>query len=155
MNNRFLSLSILMMVLLVTACSPAEATPPPVDVIGTRAVELASMMQTATVAAYSPTPPITFTPVLTATATLEPTPVVIEEPKIINGPATCYIKPNPAPDTAFTSNITNGKIVELLAIGATPGWYKIKDPYFNSPCWVAENNLQLDPNMDLSAFPVE
>jgi len=55
----------------------------------------------------------------------------------------------------LTSNITNTKKVELLAIGATPGWYKILNPYFHSPCWVSEEYLTLDPNMDLSTFPTE
>lgn len=139
----------------LAACAPATPTEPPVDIIGTRAIELASLMMTQTVMAYSPTPPPTFTPAPTATETVEPTPVVVDVPRIINGPATCYVKQGSEPNGAFTSNVSDGKEVELLAIGSTPGWYKIMNPYFNTPCWVTENNLQLDPNMDLSVFPVE
>lgn len=155
MKYRILSLSILLIAALLAACAPSTPTQPAVDVVGTRAMELASLMLTQTVAAYSPTPPPTFTPEPPATATIEPTPFVIDEPMIVNGPATCYIKQNPAPGSAFTSNISDGKIVELIAVGTTAGWYKIMDPYFNSPCWVPENNIQIDPNMDLSVFPVE
>ncbi|MDO8753012.1 MAG: hypothetical protein Q7J80_03875 [Anaerolineales bacterium] len=142
----------LVLLFMLPACAP-KVTPNPVDVVGTRSAELASMMMTQTAAAYSPTPPPTFTSEPTATATIEPTPVVIRPPAIKNGPAACYVKPSTS--SALTSNITDGKIVELLAIGATPGWYKILNPYFNTPCWVAENNLDLDNNMDLSTFPTE
>ncbi|MDP1714110.1 MAG: hypothetical protein Q8L41_05135 [Anaerolineales bacterium] len=153
MNTRIFQLisSGLALLILLSACAPAAPPTPTVDVVGTRAAELASIMLTQTVAAYSPTPPPTFTP--EPTATIEPTPAEIKPPTIKNGPATCYLKPAAA--GAFTSNITNTKVVELLAIGATPGWYKIRDPYFGSPCWVAENNLELDINMDLSTFPIE
>lgn len=152
MNTRLFHLisSGLATLILLSACAP-EATPIPVDVIGTRAAELASMMLTQTVAAYSPTPPPTFTP--EPTATIEPTPAEIKVPRIKNGPAPCYVKPSTS--AVLTSNISDFKIVELLAIGATPGWYKIRNPYFNSPCWVSEEYLKLDENMDLSTFPIE
>lgn len=154
MNTRLFQLitSGLAVLSLLSACAP-KATPTPVDVIGTRAAELASLMLTQTVAAYSPTPALTFTPEPTATITIEPTSVVISPPMIKNGPAACYLKP--ATTAVLSSNISDGKEVELLAIGATPGWYKILNPYFNTPCWVAENNLDLDNNMDLSTFPRE
>ncbi len=155
MKYRLLILSILISLALLAACAPATPTEPSVDVVGTRAMELAYLMMTQTVAAYSPTPAPTFTPEPTATATIEPTPVVIEEPMIVNGPASCYLKQNAVIGDPFTSNISDGKIVELLAIGSTPGWYKIMDPYFGKPCWVPQNNIDIDNNMDLSVFPVE
>lgn len=155
MKYRFLSLSILVVVALLAACAPATPTEPAVDVIGTRSMELAVLMLTQTAAAYSPTPEPTFTPEPTATATIEPTAFEIREPQIKNGPATCFLKQNPPPGSPFTSNISDGKTVELLAIGSTPGWYKIMDPYFGKPCWVTENNIDIDNNMDLSVFPVE
>lgn len=155
MKYRLLSLIILVGITILAACAPATPTEPAVDVIGTRAMELASLMMTQTVAAYSPTPVPTFTPEPTSTPTIEPTPVVVREPKIINGPATCYLKQNAVLGDAFTSNISDGKNVEILAVGATPGWYKILDPYFYTPCWMPQNNISIDPNMDLSVYPVE
>lgn len=155
MKYRILSLSIFVIVALLAACAPATPTEPAVDVIGTRAMELAALMMTQTVAAYSPTPLPTFTPAPTSTPTIEPTPIVIEEPKIINGPASCYLKQNAVPGDAFTSNISDGKIVELLAVGSTPGWYKIMDPYFSKPCWMPQANINIDSNMDISMLPVE
>jgi len=154
MKYRVLILSIIVSIALLAACAPAATpTAPAVDVIGTRAMELASLMLTQTVAAYSPTPAPTFTPEPTFTPTIEPTPAVIEEPMIINGPAACYLKPDAA--SVLSSNISDGKNVEILAVGATPGWYKIMNPYFYTPCWVAQNNIDIDENMDLSTLPVE
>jgi len=151
---QFITVSGLSVLIFLSSCAP-KATPTgpsQADQISTRAAELASMMLTQTVAAYSPTTPPTFTPEPTASATIEPTPAVINPPTI-KGFAPCYVKPSTT--AVLTSNISDTKKVELLAIGSTPGWYKIKNPYFNSPCWVAAENLVLDPNMDLSTFPIE
>lgn len=155
MKYRLLILSILVSLALLAACAPAATpTEPAVDVIGTRAMELASLMMTQTVAAYSPTPQPTFTPEPpTATPTIEPTPAEIALPITQNGPGGCYIKPD-VTSTRIVF-IDDFEEVELLAIGKTPGWYKITEPYFESPCWIEANYLKIDPNMDLSVFPVE
>jgi hypothetical protein len=152
---RHLITSGLTLCVLLSACAPAATPtgPSQADQISTRAAELVSLMLTATVAAYSPTSPPTFTPEPTATATIEPSPAVIFPPSIKNGPAACYVKPSTS--SVLTSNITDTKEVQLLAISSTPGWYKIKNPYFNSPCWVDADHLFIDPNMDLSAIPTE
>jgi len=154
MNSRpsklvFITLAIL----LLTACAPKAEPTPAVDTIGTRAVELASLMLTQTASAFSPTPLPTFTPEPTATATIEPTVVDIHPPQVRNGPSPCYLRPDK--NSALSSNISDGKVVELLAIGKTPGWYKITNPYFNTPCWIQEKDLDLDGQMDLSGFPTE
>ena len=153
MKYRFLILSILVMVAVLAACAPATPTQPAVDVVGTRAMELASLMLTQTVAAYSPTPQPTFTPEPTATPTIQPTVAEVHPPRVRNELSGCCMKP----DTASTrvSNISQYEEVELLAVGKTPGWYKIMNPYFGSPCYIAEKDLELNGNMDLSIFPVE
>ncbi|MDP2777228.1 MAG: hypothetical protein Q8O48_06275, partial [Anaerolineales bacterium] len=80
MNTRIFQLisSGLTVLILLSACTPPAPPTPAVDVVGTRAAELASMMLTQTVAAYSPTPPPTFTP--EPTATIKPTPAEIKPP---------------------------------------------------------------------------
>ena len=55
MKFRSLLISILAAMALLAACAPATPTVPAVDVIGTRSMELAALMMTQTVAAYSPT----------------------------------------------------------------------------------------------------
>ncbi len=154
MKYRSFFLSVFMAAALLAACAPAAPTQPAVDVVGTRAMELASLMMTQTVAAYSPTPEPTFTPEPpTATPTIEPTPAEIALPITQNGPSGCYIKPDIT--STNISFIDDFEEVELLAIGQTPGWYKITNPYFGSPCWIEAIYLRIDPNMDLSLFPVE
>ena len=153
MKYRSLFISIAAVMGFMAACTPATPTAPAVDVIGTRSMELAALMMTQTVAAYSPTPDPTFTPQPTATATVEPTQVEIHLPITQNGPGGCYIKPDVT--STRISYIDDYEEIELLAVGKTPGWYKITNPYFESPCWIEEIYLNIDPNMDLSVFPVE
>ncbi len=153
-THTLLFLSFIMLSMGISACTPA-ATPvtPTVDVVSTVAAQLASSMLTQTAAAIPPTPiPATSTPEPTATATLEPMPAATQPPTI-TGTAPCY--QSPSTSAPLVSNISDTKIVELLAVGSTPGWYKIKNPYYNSACWVQASNLILDPGMDLSVFPVE
>lgn len=153
MKKHLFLLIILTIPTFLAACAPATPAQPPVDTIGTRAAELASLMLTQTVAAYSPTPPPTFTPAPTATEIILPTPEPIHEPMVRNGPAPCYLKPDPS--SVLSSNISDFKIVELLAISSIPGWYKITNPYFNTPCWIYEDYIDIDGKMDLSRFPIE
>ena len=154
MNSYFKkSIIMTMMLVLLTSCAPKAEPTPAVDKVATRAIELAALMQTQTAAAIPPTLPPTNTPEPTPTETLSPTPVEVQDPRIKNDPAPCYVKPDPS--SVLTSNITGSRIVYLLAVGADPGWYKIENPYFGSPCWITSDYLIIDPNMDLSAFPVE
>jgi hypothetical protein len=153
MKFRFLHLPILILTLL-TACTPKAPAVPTVDVIGTTSAELASMMMTQTVAAYSPTPPpsptFTATPAFTETPTLQPTPEATSIP-YVKGYAPCY--EGPGTSYKLTSNISDSKGVEIVGVGSISGWYVIINPYFHSQCWIAAENLVLDPNFNAAAFP--
>lgn len=137
--------------LALTACS-SEPTPPPVDVVGTMAAQMASDMLTQTVAAYSPTPPpATATSIPTETMTPEPTKdASIKIVTVVNHTA-CWF--GPGESYGLESYINVPKKVELLGVGSVPGWYIIKNPYFNAPCWVPVEDVELDPNMDITVFP--
>jgi hypothetical protein len=151
--------SIILVTTLITACAPTPASTPTVDVIGTMSVELASMMLTQTVAAYSPTPPpsptFTATPVFTETPALPPTPVETVMPKVLEAGgadvAPCY--QGPGPNYPLTSQISSMKYVEMVGVGSVPGWYVIINPYFHSQCWIEARHLVLDPSFDVSAYP--
>ena len=145
------NLYILLVLILAGGCN-STPTPPPVDLSGTLAVQLASMMLTQTVAAYSPTPQPTFTPepLPTETLTLEPEALATKRPEVI-GQSPCYA--GPGPTYQLTSYISDTKKVELIGIGSVPGWYVIKNPYFSSPCWIAAENLRIYSDNDLSGFP--
>jgi len=153
---RFILITIVV-VLIAPACA-TEPTPPPVDIAGTIAVQLAAEMLTQTAAAYTPTPPPSPTP-LPATAT--PIPTNTSEPatdssiiriEVLDGKPECWS----GPDNSFTfiSVINGPKTVRLLGIGSLPGWYVIKNPYFGSPCWLPASAVEIDPAVDLSSLPV-
>jgi hypothetical protein len=157
----FIAIS-LTLILFVGACVPSGA-PATVDIAGTVAVQLASAMLTQTAAAYSPTSPPLPTP-MPVTDTLVPTENVTLEPTkdpsirtitVINLPdpqPACRVGPGDSYE--MTSVINTPKVVELLGIGSVPGWYVIKNPYFGTPCWLPADIIEIDPAMDLSAFPV-
>jgi len=161
MKSVFLYLVMIGLLALVLAagCAPKTATPPPVDVAGTIAMQLASSMLTQTVAAYSPTPP-------PATPTLPPTVTIVAEtatpefvatnrPEIQTDPwASCWKGGPPNLGYKLDSNISFPKKVDLLGVGSVPGWYIIKNPYFNAPCWISANDLKIFTNIDISVYPV-
>lgn len=138
--------------LFFSACTPTTPTPPPVDVIGTMAVQLASEMLTQTAAAYSPTPPPpTITLMPSETSTVEPTKDSSKKTVTVVGQAPCYFGPG---DTyVLESYISDTKQVELLGIGSVSGWYIIMNPYFHQACWLAAEYVRLDSDIDLTQFP--
>lgn len=158
MKRRFLCLTILSSILLA-ACAPQAPATPTVDVIGTMSVQLASVMLTQTVAAYSPTPlpSPTFTATLpvTETPTVPPAPVETVMPKVMAADgadvAPCY--QGPGSSYPLTSQVSSYKDVVMVGVGSVPGWYVIMNPYFHTKCWIEAKNLVLDPSFDVSAYP--
>jgi hypothetical protein len=138
---------------LIYGCTPKSATPPPVDLVGTRAAQLASVMQTQTVAAYSPTPPPA-TPTLVPTYTdTPPASVATSRPQVLSYlRAPCWT--GPGSSYKLVSNVSNLKIVDLLGVGSVPGWYIILNPYFYVPCWISAKDLHLASDIDISVYPV-
>ena len=148
-----MAFSFIIMVSASSACTPQTPAVPTVDVIGTISSQLASQMLTQTAAAYSPTPlPATDTPVPTATEAVTATPefTATRRPEVM-GFSPCYA--GPGAKYALISNISDTKKVELIGIGSVPGWYVIKNPYFNSPCWISADYLKIFSDIDLSKFP--
>ena len=130
------------------ACSP-QATPPPVNSMATSIAlgVIVARSQTAMALPPSPTATATQTPTPLPTATSTPT----QQPVVIHL-AACWFGPGRA--YRLESNIKEGEIVELLAVGTVPGWYIIRNPYFHQPCWIQAENLSLDPSFDPGQFPV-
>ena len=158
MKFRFLLLLTtgLISILIVSACA-SEPTPTPVDTIGTMAAELASEMLTQTVAAYSPTPlPSTATPTpipVTETPTTEPTNSEPPKRPYVITFASCWLG-GPGAEYPLDSNINEKARVDIIGIGSVEGWYIIRNPYFHKLCWIEGVNLNIDPNLDLSQFPI-
>ncbi len=134
-------------------CAPKAATPDPANMAATQAMALVVSMMTQTAAAYSPTP-LPVTPSLTPTLTPPPTETVYVATKRpeVQGKAACWT--GPGATYTLTSYVSDSKLVDLLGIGSVPGWYVIRNPYFNSPCWITAEELQIFSDIDLSVYPV-
>ncbi len=156
---RYITIATLL-VLAITACAPQAPATPTVDLIGTTAAQLAAGMLTQTAGAVTPTPlPPTETPTPEATNTPEvPTEKpVVKRPMVITFTG-CWT--GPGETYRFISNIdpstrsNNKQPVTILGVGSEPGWYVIQNPYFNNPCWVKADAMEIDPNMDMTQFQV-
>ena len=157
MRSRILYIDLIVFLALtvIVGCTPKTATPPPVDIAGTIAVQLASSMMTQTVAAYSPTPPpATDTPVPTVVAITDtPEYVATKRPQVRNATkAPCWLG-GPA-SNKLSDNISDYKVVDLLGVGSIPGWYVIRDPYNHGTCWISAKDLVLTSDIDISKYPV-
>ena len=139
------------------SCAPQAAATPTADIIGTTAAQLASVMLTQTAGAVTPTP---FPPTETPTPAFTDTPAVPTEKPQITPPRLiaqtgCWT--GPGDSYTLISNIElnkqGKKNVVILGIGSEPGWIVIRNPYFNNPCWVRVESMEIDPNMDLSGYP--
>ena len=152
MNKKIYILFLVSFLFTLSSCAPQANAAPTVDVVATMAMEMVGQMQTQTASAYTPTPlPVTDTPIPTQTPIPEPTKdptidiiTIIRNVECRTGPGETY---------ALTSNILIDEKVWLMGIGSVPGWYIIENPYFGSPCWVPEDAVELDPNMDMTVFP--
>ncbi|MEN9563586.1 MAG: hypothetical protein RIR73_1830 [Chloroflexota bacterium] len=146
--------SVLVLALFFTACAPNEsANPTPtIDIIGTTAAQLASVMLTQTAAAATPTlAPATDTPIpqFTETPTIEPQPAETTIPQI-SGDTACYA--GPGSNYALVINISQFELVEVVGISNTPGWYVILDPIYGSQCWVSADFIRFEADFDLSSL---
>jgi len=148
--------------MLLVGCAPKVDAIPTVDVVSTMAVELAVLMQTQTAMAIPPTPVIpTASATLSSTetpTTSPPTEEVKRNPPYVVTFAACHTGPDES--YKFISNIDpsirrNGKqVVEILGAGSESGWVVIRNPYFNNPCWMKEEYMEIGPHIILSDYPV-
>ncbi len=145
----------------LAACAPQATAAPTVDVAGTMAVEIAAMMQTQTAGAVTPTPvppTETATPIFTETSSVPPTETSEPKPPAVVVFTGCYT--GPGENYTLISNIdpsirnSGRQRVDILGMGNEPGWVVIRNPYFNNPCWVRLEHMEIDPQTDLSQYPV-
>lgn len=142
--------------LFFTACTPKAAVDPTptIDIVGTTAAQLASVMLTQTAAAATPTSaPPTDTPIpqFTETPTIEPQPAETAIPQV-SGDTACYA--GPGSSYALVINISEFELVEVIGVSNTPGWYVILDPIYGSQCWISADFIRFEENFDLSTLPV-
>ncbi len=103
-------------------------------------------MQTAlsTMQTPAPTDTLTLTPVITDTETYTPLPTA-QNPLVIR---TTLCWRGPGPGYEVSSSVHAGRRVILLGQGSIPGWWVIEGPVYHDPCWVHQQDLQIDPGYD-------
>ena len=92
--------------------------------------------------------PVTDTP---SAPTLTPTP---QNPLVTT---TAYCWSGPADKTLkyeLISSVQAGTRVQLLGKGIVDGWWIIRNPRYNDPCWIQQENVQVDPGYDLSTLKI-
>lgn len=141
----------------ITSCGPQAPATPTVDIIGTAAAQMAAEMLTQTAGAVTPTP---LPPTETQTPMFTETPAAPTEKPQVKPPALIAqtgCRTGPGDSYTLISNIElnerGRKNVTILGMGTEPGWIVIRNPYFNNPCWVKIEDMDIDPNMDMSQFP--
>lgn len=144
----------LALTLLATACSAQPTNPTPtVDIIGTTAAQLASVMLTQTAGAVTSTPLVpteTPTPEVINTPTLEPTIGPTPYPKV-TGDTPCY--KGPGSQYPLVLNIGEFEEVIIAGVANVPGWYVIYDPIYGALCWISSDYVNLPDGLDVNALP--
>lgn len=108
---------------------------------GTMVVEtLTALAAINTNSTLTPAASPTNTSTLSAITTVQ-SPLVIKD-------TLCWL--GPGPDYVVSSSILTGTSVVLLGKGSIPGWWIVNDPTYHDPCWIYQQDLQIDPNYDLS-----
>jgi hypothetical protein len=52
----------------------------------------------------------------------------------------------------LVSSIPAGTRVQLLGKGIVDGWWIVRNPRYNDPCWIQQQYVQIDPAFDLSTL---
>jgi len=145
-------LFITMFTLILGACNMPSGRVDAVDSSRTAAAETVSAVQTGNVNTQA-LPPVTVevtTPAPTQTGfpTATATP---QNPLVINA-ALCWVGPGSVYEVV--SALKQNERVELLGRGSIPGWWIVRNPIYNDPCWVQERYLQIDPGYDTASLKV-
>jgi hypothetical protein len=145
-------ISTLALTLALWACNLPAATAAngpssntPVISVESSETETQTETQTAPAASYTPIQATN-----TASApTLTPTP---QNPLVTT---TAYCWSGPTGNTLkyeLISSIQAGTRVQLLGRGIVDGWWVVRNPRYNDPCWIQGQYVQIDPSYDLSAL---
>lgn len=149
LNRRALAV-LLTFTFLAQACNLPVAGSPTPDAQATAVAATLSALQTAAV----PAPALegTATPLPPATETSPPTFTPTPQNPLVLKATLCWVGPGAAYEVV--SALKQNERVELLGQGSIAGWWIVKNPIYNDPCWVQAADLQLDPGMNVSGLKV-
>jgi len=151
MDGRFKRLAsaslILCAALLACGVLPQAKVP---DAQRTLLASTAFFMQTeaATLQTPQPSDTPTFTPVITSTGTASPLPTA--QNPLVTVTTLCWR--GPGHGFEVSSSVKAGTRVILLGQGSVPGWWVIEGPVYHDPCWMPQQDLQIDPGYNFQGL---
>jgi hypothetical protein len=93
---------------------------------------------------------LTSTPTEIFTLTVTPLPVATPQNPLVLSDIVCWVGPGPNYEVAGA--LKKGTRVELT--GRAKGWWIVDHPRFHTDCWVMEQDLQIEPDIDTSSLPI-
>lgn len=148
-------LSVLTLVFASLACNLGVPKPTPTN---NSLPSIAPTASTASTILISPTPSAVATQSAASTYTPIPATNTISAPTLTPTPqnplvtTTAYCWSGPTNNTLkyeVVSSIQAGTRVQLLGRGIVDGWWIVRDPRYNDPCWIQQQYVQIDPSYDL------
>lgn len=142
----------LSLILASLACTMGAHRPAPIAANGsvaeTPTIALApSLTQTQPAAAEALTRiPAANTSSVPAVTPTPQNPLVTSTAYCWSGPAGTALK------YELVSSIQAGTRVQLLGKGIVDGWWVVRNPRYNDPCWIQQQDVQIDPAYDLSTL---
>jgi len=100
-----------------------------------------------------PTPTESLTPVLVTDTPSAPTLTPTPQNPLVTTTAYCWSGPTDKTlKYEVVSSIQAGTRVQLLGRGIVDGWWVVRDPRYNDPCWIQQQYVQIDMSYDLSTL---
>src|SRR5271157_3983401 len=93
------------------------------------------------------------TPVLVTDTPSAPTLTPTPQNPLVTTTAYCWSGPTDKTlKYEVVSSIQAGTRVQLLGRGIVDGWWVVRDPRYNDPCWIQQQYVQIDMSYDLSTL---
>ncbi len=143
----------LMLLIVMSACNlPSDTLSP--SVAATMVAATLSGLQTAAAASETSMATTAALTTVTANPALTNTPAASATPQnpLVTQLSLCWTGPGDA--YPVVSSVKDGTRVELMGVGSIAGWYIIRNPRYNDPCWIEAKYLEIDPNFDLSSLRI-
>jgi hypothetical protein len=129
--------------------APTPALELPLNTPVVSVESLATGTQTET----QPTPTESSTPVPATDTASAPTSTPTPQNPLVTITAYCWSGPTDKTlKYELVSSIQAGTRVQLLGRGIVDGWWVVRNPRYNDPCWIQQQYVQIDLSYDLSTL---
>jgi len=100
-----------------------------------------------------PAPTESLTPIPATDTASAPTLTLTPQNPLVTTTTYCWSGPTSKTLTyEVISSIQAGTRVQLLGQGIVEGWWIVRNPRYNDPCWIQQEYVQIDPAYDLSTL---